>query len=44
MRGLFMVRRLSMADILAGKVNPPRTSASFLSTVQKYAGRMKQKD
>jgi lipid-binding SYLF domain-containing protein len=35
---------MSMADILGGKVNPPRTSASFLSTVQKYAGRMKQKD
>jgi SH3 domain-containing YSC84-like protein 1 len=34
----------SMADILAGKVTPPQTSLSFLSTVQKYAGRTKQKD
>ncbi len=33
-----------LAQIFAGKVQAPEASASFLSTVQKYAGRAKQKD
>jgi lipid-binding SYLF domain-containing protein len=32
---------MSLADILSGKAQPPDTGASFLDTVQKYAGQTK---
>jgi SH3 domain-containing YSC84-like protein 1 len=35
---------VSLADILAGKVQPPTGSQPFLETVAKYAGHMKAKD
>jgi lipid-binding SYLF domain-containing protein len=34
----------SLPDIFSGSVPPPRASGSFISTVQKYAGRTRQKD
>jgi len=35
---------LSLADIFGGKAQTPDAAASFLETVQKYAGQAKQKD
>lgn len=35
---------ISLADIFAGKVQPPDAGHSFLSEGQKYAGQSKPKD